>query len=169
MSTITIKNFAKQINLDPERLVRQLDQAGVKGKGVDDVLNDDEKRQLLDFLRGNAASTQAEAKPTLSTSPRSKITVNRKTTSEIQQTSRTGTTRTVQVEVKKKRTFVKKEVLLEQEKQRLQQEQIVKEQAEQAVKLQAEQEAQALEAAKKAEEERLAAEALEQEAKEQEQ
>ena len=52
MSIITIKKFAEQINLDPERLVKQLEQAGVKGKAVDDVLDDAEKRKLLEFLRG---------------------------------------------------------------------------------------------------------------------
>ena len=160
MSTITIKKFAEQIKLDPERLVKQLGQAGVKGKAVDDVLDDAEKRQLLEFLRGGSAKVAVEDKPTLTTTPRSKITVNRKTTSEIQQTSRTGTTRTVQVEVKKKRTFVKKEVLLEQEKQRLQEEQ-----AEVLRKQQAEEIA---EAARHAEEERLAAEEAEKLAAEQE-
>ena len=160
MSTITIKKFAEQIKLDPERLVKQLEQAGVKGKAVDDVLVDAEKRQLLSFLRGGSTSEVEEDKPKLTASPRSKITVNRKTTSEIQQTSRTGTTRTVQVEVKKKRTFVKKEVLLEQEKQRLQEEQ-----AEELRKQQAEE---ATVAAHQAEQERLAAEEAEKQAAEQE-
>ncbi len=160
MSIITIKKFAEQINLDPERLVKQLEQAGVKGKAVDDVLDDAEKRKLLEFLRGGHAAATDEEKPTLTTSPRSKITVNRKTTSEIQQTSRTGTTRTVQVEVKKKRTFVKKEVLLEQEKQRLQEEQTENLQKQQAEEIAA--------AAHQAEQERLAAEEAEKQAAEQE-
>ncbi len=163
MSTITIRKFAEQIKLDPERLVKQLGQAGVKGKGVDDVLDDTEKRQLLEFLRGGgtaAVNEESEATMTLNSSPRAKITVNRKTTSEIQQTSRTGTTRTVQVEVKKKRTFVKKEVLLEQEKQRLQEEQaeVVRQQAE----------TDAAETARIAEEARLLAEEAEKAATEQE-
>ena len=134
MSTITIKKFAEQINVDPERLVKQLGDAGVPGKNVDDVLDDGEKRQLLEFLRGGSATA---AKPTLGAS-RSKITVNRKTTSEIRQKSRTGTTRTVQVEVKKKRTFIKREVLVEEEEkrieaERLEQERIAAEQAAHAV------------------------------------
>jgi len=123
MSTITIKKFAEQINVDPERLVKQLGDAGVPGKNVDDVLDDAEKRQLLEFLRGGSTTT---AKPTLGAS-RSKITVNRKTTSEIRQKSRTGTTRTVQVEVKKKRTFIKREVLVEEEEKRLEAERIEQE------------------------------------------
>lgn len=161
MSTITIKKFAEQINLDPERLVKQLNDAGVSGKSVDDVLDDAEKRQLLEFLRGDSGATETR---TLSTGRR-KITMNRKTTSEIKQTSRTGTTRTVQVEVKKKRTFVKREVLLEQEQQRLQQEQEAAEQAEQE-RLQQELQQQAeLEAQSQAEQEtQQAAEQVEVEA-----
>jgi len=120
MSTIKIKTFAEQIKLDPERLVKQLNDAGVKGKKVDGSLTDAEKMQLLEFLRG--ADSADTAKPTLS---RKKITVNRKTTSEIQQKSRTGTTRNVRVEVKKKRTFVNRDALVEEEKARLRAEQQV--------------------------------------------
>ena len=149
MSTITIKKFAEQINVAPERLVKQLGDAGVPGKNVDDVLDDGEKRQLLEFLRGGST---AAAKPTLGAS-RSKITVNRKTTSEIRQKSRTGTTRTVQVEVKKKRTFIKREVLVEEEEKRLEaerieQERIAAEQEAARAAEQAEQEAAAKEAEK---------------------
>ncbi len=150
MSTITIKKFAEQVNLDPERLVKQLNEAGVKGKSVDDELDDAQKRQLLDYLRSGSAAT---ATKTLG-GARSKITVNRKTTSEIKQKSRTGTTRTVQVEVKKKRTFIKREVLVEQEQERLQQEEAERVEQERLVieqeensRLEAEQKAQAEEQA----------------------
>ena len=73
-------------------------------------MEDAEKRQLLDFLRGNSAG---DDKPV----QRSKITLNRKTTSEIQQKSRTGTTRTVQVQTRKSRTYIKREVLEQQEQE----------------------------------------------------
>jgi len=88
MSTITIKAFADQIGIEPERLVKQLGDAGVPGKTVEDSLRDEEKRQLLDFLRGGAAS--AAAAPT----GRGKITLKKKTTSEIKQTTKTGVART---------------------------------------------------------------------------
>ena len=114
MSTITIKSFAKQIGIEPERLIKQLADAGVAGKSADDSLKDEEKRMLLEFLR---AGSSAAAAPK-STGSRGKITLNKKTTSEIKQTSRTGIARTVQVQTRKRRTFVKREVLEQQEVER---------------------------------------------------
>ena len=61
MSTITIKHFAQQIGIEPERLVKQLNDAGISGKSVDDSLVDEEKRKLLEFLRGPA--TPAARRP----------------------------------------------------------------------------------------------------------
>jgi translation initiation factor IF-2 len=113
MSTITIRDFAKQIGIEPERLVKQLNDAGVAGKTVEDTLEDAEKRQLLGFLRGEEPAKAAEA-PVAS---RGKITLKKKTTSELQQTTKTGIARTVQVQTKKRRTFVKREALEEQQKQ----------------------------------------------------
>ena len=121
MSTITIKHFAQQIGIEPERLVKQLNDAGISGKSVDDSLVDEEKRKLLEFLRG-AAAPAAGVAPAPSSS-RGKITLKKKTTSEIQQTSRTGIARTVQVQTKKRRTFVKREVLEQEEQDRLAHEQ----------------------------------------------
>jgi len=114
MSTITIKAFAKQIGIEPERVVKQLGDAGVKGKSVDDSLTDEEKRALLDFLRGGTAAAPAAAP----SGGRGKISLKKKTTSEIQQTTKTGVARTVQVQTKKRRTFVKREVLEQEEAQR---------------------------------------------------
>ena len=116
MSTITIKAFAQQIGIEPERVVKQLNEAGVTGKSVEDSLRDSEKRQLLDHLRGAAAGTASSA-PAPSSS-RGKITLKKKTNSEIQQTTKTGIARTVQVQTKKRRTFVTREELDQQEKDR---------------------------------------------------
>ncbi len=132
MSTITIKAFAQQIGIEPERVVKQLGDAGVAGKTVEDSLRDEEKRQLLDFLRGGSAAASKE-----SSAGRGKITLKKKTNSEIQQTSKTGIARTVQVQTKKRRTFVKREVLEQEEADRqeadkLRQQQDAAEQAEQA-------------------------------------
>jgi translation initiation factor IF-2 len=115
MSTITIKAFAQQIGIEPERLVKQLNDAGVADKTVEDSLRDEEKRKLLEFLRGGVADAAA---PTESGS-RDKITLKKKTNSEIKQTSKTGIARTVQVQTKKRRTFVKREVLEQEEAERL--------------------------------------------------
>ena len=116
MSTITIKAFAQQIGIEPERLVKQLGDAGVAGKTVADSLKDSEKRQLLEHLRGGANATSTSE--TTESPARGKITLKKKTTSEIQQTTKTGVARTVQVQTKKRRTFVKREVLEQQEKER---------------------------------------------------
>ena len=106
MSTITIKHFAEQIGIDADRLVRQLNDAGVTGKTTEDSLTDEEKRQLLEFLKGGGKAGQASAPA----SPgRGKITLRKKTTSEIQQTTKTGVARTVQVQTKRRRTFVKRD------------------------------------------------------------
>jgi len=151
MSTITIKAFAQQIGIESERVVKQLADAGVAGKSVDDSLTDQEKRQLLDFLRGGTAAAPA---PTPASS-RGKISLKKKTTSEIQQTSKTGIARTVQVQTKKRRTFVKREVLEQEEAER----QEIEAQRQVDAKAQAEQERIAAEAAQQAEEERQRLEA----------
>jgi len=154
MSTITIKAFAQQIGIEPERVVKQLNDAGVTGKSVDDSLSDSEKRALLDFLRGgSAAKAGAEKAPA---SGRGKITLKTKTTSEIQQTTKTGIARTVQVQTKKRRTFVKREVLEQQEAER--QEAEHQRQQQEALRLEEERRLQAIEDA------RIAAEQAEQQA-----
>ena len=132
MSTITIKDFAKQIGIEPERLVKQLGDAGVADKTVGDSLRDEEKRQLLDFLRGGTPAAPAPA----AAAGRGKITLKKKTNSEIQQTTKTGIARTVQVQTKKRRTFVQREVLEQEEAQRQEAEQL--ELQEQAAKVEQE-------------------------------
>lgn len=160
MSTITIKAFADQIGIEPDRLVKQLGDAGVEGKTVDDSLRDSEKRQLLEFLRSGGAAATEKTAPAPG---RGKITLKKKTTSEIKQTTKTGVARTVQVQTKKRRTFVKREVLEQQEKER-QEAEVIRQKDEAAraeqARLEAEHEAQLA-----AEEEaRLAAEAEQAEA-----
>ncbi|MBX2867508.1 MAG: translation initiation factor IF-2 [Acidiferrobacterales bacterium] len=102
MSQVTISSFAKQIGISIDKLLEQLDHAGIKGKGADDLLEDSEKITLLQFLKGEASREQPG---------RQRITLKRKTTDEIRQTSKTGAARTVHVETRKKRTFVKRSVL----------------------------------------------------------
>jgi len=99
MSQTTVKGFADQIGIAPETLLTQLASAGIAGKQAEDTLTDEEKVTLLAFLRGGAAEGAAQ---------RQKITLKRKSTTQVTQSSRTGGTRTVQVEVRKKRTFVKR-------------------------------------------------------------
>jgi translation initiation factor IF-2 len=118
MSESNIKSFAQKIGVEPENLLKQLVEAGIEGKKIGDDLTNDEKMLLLNHLRGNETELPKS---------RSKITLNRRTTSEIKQTSRTGGAHSVQVVVRKKRTYVNKGVIdeakaKEEEKKRLEQE-----------------------------------------------
>ncbi len=108
MSQVTIDSFAKQINTSIDKLLNQLVQAGIKGKNKDDVLEDEEKRILLQYLNHKSGD---EKKPVA----RNRISLKRTTTDKIKQTSRTGAARTIHVEVKKRRTFVKRSVLAAEE------------------------------------------------------
>ncbi len=102
MTATTIKAFADRIGVASETLLQQLNAAGIDGKSVGDLLSEEEKVTLLSFLRGGGEIAPA----------RKKITVKRKSTSQITHATRAGATRTVQVEVRKRRTFMKREPLV---------------------------------------------------------
>jgi len=99
MSQVTISGFAKQVGVSIEKLLDQLEHAGIEGKMKNDMLEDEEKIRLLQFLKGETVKRS---------SPTQKITLRRKTRNEITQTSRTGAARKIHVEVKKKRVFIKR-------------------------------------------------------------
>lgn len=101
MSTITIKSFAQQIGIEPERVVKQLNDAGITGKSVDCSLKDQDKRQLLEYLRGTA---RAVSSPTASLGARSKITLKKKSSLNIKQTSRAELADAKHVKCNKKST-----------------------------------------------------------------
>src|SRR6266566_5248227 len=98
MALTTIIGFSEQIGVPPETLVKQLAAAGIDGKLPADSLTDEEKETLFRYLRTAHGSVEEKKK----------ITLKRKSTTSAVQSSRTGGTRTVQVEVRKKRTFVKR-------------------------------------------------------------
>ncbi|MDH3670933.1 MAG: translation initiation factor IF-2 [Gammaproteobacteria bacterium] len=98
MAQITVKAFAERIGIPSETLLRQLNAAGIDSKAPADALSEEEKVTLLSFLRGGE-----EQVPT-----RKKISVKRKSTTQITQSTRSGARHTVQVEVRKRRTFVKR-------------------------------------------------------------
>lgn len=104
MSQITVKSFAEQIGISAAKLIKQLSAAGIDTKKVGDVISGDEKMQLLSFLRGSHGDEAAEGK---------KITLKRKTTSQATQSTRGGSAKTVQVSVRKKRTYVKRSAIQE--------------------------------------------------------
>ncbi len=102
MSETTIKSFAAQIGVTADKLVMQLVAAGIEAKGVDGSLSDEEKMTLLTYLRTHHGGAEAGTK---------KITLKQKSVSQIKQSTRLGPSRTVQVEVRKKRTFVKRSAI----------------------------------------------------------
>ncbi len=96
---MNVEQFATELKVDPALLVKQLQAAGVTVKGTGDVLSDQDKTRLLDYLRGKHGARD----------PKTKITLTRKQSTEIKTADSTGRTRTVQVEVRKKRVLVKRE------------------------------------------------------------
>jgi len=127
MSDVTVSQLAADVGIPLDRLLRQLDEAGISKTGGDDPISDDEKRELLDFLRqshGKAARPE-------SAEPR-KVTLKRKTLSELRQPQtggpvrgpaargavQRGASKTVSVEVRRKRTYVKRSTLEETDKAR---------------------------------------------------
>jgi translation initiation factor IF-2 len=101
MAVMTVAQFASELNRTPAALLEQLLAAGVAKASTDDVLTETDKERLLEYLR-NAHGTTV-------TGERKKITLTRKSTSEIKQADATGKARTIQVEVRKKRTFIQRE------------------------------------------------------------
>ncbi|MEW6679289.1 MAG: translation initiation factor IF-2 [Pseudomonadota bacterium] len=96
---MNVEQFASELKVDPALLVKQLQSAGVAVKGQGDELSEQDKAMLLDYLRGKHGSAE----------PKKKITLTRKQTGEIKTADSSGRTRTVQVEVRKKRVLVKRE------------------------------------------------------------
>ena len=112
MAEVTVRQFAEVVGIPIERLLVQLGDAGLSAKSADDNINDKEKLQLLTHLRhihGKDSEKQATPK---------KITIKRKTLSEIKVPNAQGRAKTVHVEVRKKRTYVKRGVAADEEKQR---------------------------------------------------
>jgi translation initiation factor IF-2 len=115
MAEVTVSQFAEVLKVPVDRLLVQLDQAGIKVGGPDDRISDDAKLELLTHLRRSHGSEEDGGAPR-------KITLKRKTQSELKLASVQGRARTVNVEVRRKRTYIKRDVLEEQA--RTQQEEI---------------------------------------------
>ena len=101
MAVTTVAQLAAQLNRPTAALLEQLHSAGVSKASPDDALTEVDKERLLEFLR-SAHGTTAGAE-------RKKITLVKKSTSEIKQADASGRARTIQVEVRKKRVFVKRD------------------------------------------------------------
>ncbi|MFI4922182.1 MAG: translation initiation factor IF-2 [Burkholderiales bacterium] len=98
MAQMNVEQFARELKLDPSRLIEQLQAAGVNKKLVEDLLTEQDKTQLLDYLHRVHGAEQKK-----------KITLTRRQTSEIKKSDNTGKARTIQIEVRKKRVFVKRD------------------------------------------------------------
>ena len=99
MTATSVSQFAIELKMPAEALLEQLAKAGVNKKSISENLTDLDKSRLLDYLRRSHG--EAETK--------TKITLTRKSTSEIKSTDSQGRARTVQVEVRKKRVLVKRD------------------------------------------------------------
>lgn len=98
MSSNTVAQFAVELKMPSNVLLEQLRAAGVDLKSVEDNVTDSDKAKLLESLRRAHGATEGK-----------KITLTRRQTSEIRQADGSGRSRTIQVEVRKKRVFVKRD------------------------------------------------------------
>ena len=99
-STTTVAQFAAELHKSTATLIEQLTSAGVSKTNAGDTLSEPDKQKLLAYLQASHGTATGERK---------KITLVKKSTSEIKQADATGKARTIQVEVRKKRTFIKRE------------------------------------------------------------
>ena len=100
MTNTTVAEFAKELKRPTDALLEQLQAAGMAKQSASDALTDGDKQKLLNYLQTSHGAPATARK---------KITLTKKTTSEIKQADATGKARTIQVEVRKKRTFVKRD------------------------------------------------------------
>src|SRR5688572_715035 len=108
MAEVTVADFAKVLKVPVDRLIEQLDEAGIKVGGPNDVISEDAKLELLTHLKKNHGRKDAA-----DSAPR-RIVLNRKSQSELKLASGQGRARTINVEVRQKRTYIKRDVLEEQ-------------------------------------------------------
>ncbi|WP_420476687.1 translation initiation factor IF-2 [Noviherbaspirillum sp. ST9] len=101
MASTNVAQFATELKMPADLLLTQLRAAGVEKSSASDPLSKEDKDKLLNHLRrSHGASPEGEKR---------KITLTRKETTEIKQADATGKSRTIQVEVRKKRTFIKRD------------------------------------------------------------
>ena len=98
---MNVEQFALELKLPPQLLLEQLKAAGVSKNDVVDPVTEADKAHLLDYLRKMHGGATEPGK--------TKITITRKQTGEIRKTDSTGKSRTIQVEVRKSRTYVKRD------------------------------------------------------------
>lgn len=116
MADVSVTQFADVVGISVDRLLEQLKEAGVKVSEAGAMISDEEKMTLLSFLKAKHESDGKTTEP-------KKITLNRKSTSELKVTGTHGKGKSVTVEVRKKRTYVKRSVIQEEEEAKAAEEQ----------------------------------------------
>ena len=107
MSDVTVTEFAAVLEVPVDRLLVQLDEAGIDVSGAEDTITEEAKLELLTHLR------RAHGRKDPSASAPKKIVLQRKSQSELRLAGGQGRSRTVNVEVRRKRTYIKRDVLVE--------------------------------------------------------
>ena len=123
MSEVTVKQFAQDVGIPVERLMAQLHDVGVTINDAEQTISVDEKMRLLSYLQEKSGTT---TKLGVGSEPK-KVTLKRKSVSELKVASTQGRAKTVSVEVRKKRTYMKRS---EVEAQRAREEQEAREREE---------------------------------------
>lgn len=115
MSEKTVRQLAEVVGIPLERLLEQLKEAGLSAHAPDDVINEDDKVKLLSHLRKRhgKSTNEADAAP-------KRVTLKRRTVSEIKQsTASGGPAKTISIEVRKKKTYVKRSEVVPTEEVKL--------------------------------------------------
>ncbi|NND64331.1 MAG: translation initiation factor IF-2, partial [Gammaproteobacteria bacterium] len=114
MGDLTVAQYADVLKVPVEKLLDELEQAGISVSGAEDVIGDKAKQDLLVHLRkrGSQALSKGNGQTSngATTAPR-EITLKRRSQSELKLSGAQGRARTVNIEVRKKRTYMKRDVL----------------------------------------------------------
>ena len=113
MSGVTVAQFAETLKVPVDRLIEQLADAGVAVGGADETISDDAKMELLNHLRRSHGRSDSK----LELAPK-KITLNRRDKTELRVSGGQGRARTVNVEVRRKKSYIKRDVLVEEERKK---------------------------------------------------
>ncbi|HEY7928471.1 MAG TPA: translation initiation factor IF-2 [Steroidobacteraceae bacterium] len=130
MAEVTIAQFADVLKVPVDRLIAQLDQAGISVAGPQDRISEEAKLELLTHLRRSHGHESGSAP--------SRITLKRKTQQELKLSSNQGRARTVNVEVRRQRTYIKRDVLEGQARAQQEQIDVQRREAEEAQRAQSE-------------------------------
>ncbi|MDN3701098.1 translation initiation factor IF-2 [Vibrio artabrorum] len=131
MTQLTVKALSEEIGTPVDRLIEQLADAGMKKTGSDQV-SDSEKQSLLTHLKKEHGDTSGESEPT-------RLTLQRKTRSTLSVAAGGGKSKDVQVEVRKKRTYVKRSTIEDEAKREA--EELAKREAEEKAQREAQEQA----------------------------